>query len=265
MQPQSPQRTWTRPEPVKAFAWAEYAGETIIWIHGGVHEQVKTSFGEKAAARGTVIVLTGRSQNQVFDDVMIFNAALLSQVRAMPNGTDTLARIVARGKSIAFEPASAYDEQVANYWVAMNPGRIEQLAREAASLFAEQVRAMTSPAPAGQYGAPAPVTYAPHYGHDAVPPQYSGPNVTVTGYGQPPAQTQAGTPQPSYAPPQPPPAQTPAYEPVRPDAGAYPPPAPNVPQGQPQAAAPDAPPHLPGAAYGGATGVPPATQEEAGY
>src|SRR5262245_62897779 len=127
MQPQMPQRAWGRPEPVKMFGWADFAGETVIWIHGGVHESFKTTFGEKAAARGTVVVLTGRSQNEVFDDVMIFNAALLSQVRAMPPGADTLARIVARGKSVSFEAASAYDEQVANYWVAMNPGRSEQL------------------------------------------------------------------------------------------------------------------------------------------
>src|SRR5262252_1120631 len=125
MQPQGPQRAWGRPEPVKMFGWADFAGETVIWIHGGVHESFKTTFGEKAAGRGTVIVLTGRSQNEVFDDVMIFNAAMLSQVRMMHPGAETLGRIVARGKAVIFETASAYDEQVANYWVASNPGRIE--------------------------------------------------------------------------------------------------------------------------------------------
>lgn len=255
MQPQTPQRAWGRPEPVKTFGWADYAGETAIWIHGGVHETIKTSFGEKPAARGTVIVLTGRSQNEVFDDVMIFNAALLSQVRNMAPGTDTLARIVARGKSVTFEAASAYDEQVANYWVATNPGRLESLAREAVHNFAEQARALVAPAGSTSYGPPpAPVTYAP-------------PAQTY-----PPTSTSAAVPQPSYVPPPagavgpygaayPQPASAPPYEPVRPDAGAYPPPAPNGPQGPSQGG----PPHLPNAAYGGGTGVPPANPEEAGY
>jgi hypothetical protein len=220
-----PAPQWNRPEPVQTFSIGDLAGETVIWIHGGYHEGIVTrSYGVKPAVRGTWIVLTGRQAGEVIDDSMIFSAKLLSQVRAMVPGTWVLGRIAKQDKSITLDIATGYDENVANQWVAGNPGRLERLAGDAVRTFAEEARKLTlapgapgvAPSVQWQPTAPPPPPVAPVQMPPQGPPNAGAPvHPSQAGYvPQTPPQADYGygapvPPPPTSAPPQsygPPPA-----------------------------------------------------------
>ena len=253
---------WNRPEPVTTFDWTDFVNDTVIWVHAGLHERVKTQqYGEKQAARGSLIVLSGRYAGEVFDDRLVFGTRLLSQFRAMQPGTFVLGRMVKSGQSVSMDPGAAYDEQLANQWVSAYPGRIEAVVRDALANFAERAREMAN-GPVGQSSAPPPAQWqAPQ----AQPPAYPQPQAQP-GYG-PPAQPGAPAymPQPTYPPlaaPPAMPAQAPPQQYGQPGSAPAQAPyaAPPVPQAQP--AAPDA--H---AAFQGAPGFaspPPAEPAGAG-
>lgn len=157
--PQQQAMTWAQPEPVQQFAWDMFANQTVIWIQGGYHAAIQTSYGAKPAARGTLIVLTGQYAGQIHDNRLIFGQKMLSQVQGYPQGHVMLARLImdAGGKSVVFDRFGDYDAQVASHWASSNPGVMENLRTLAVANFAEESnKPQTGPVAGGPAPAAAP-------------------------------------------------------------------------------------------------------------
>jgi len=131
--------TFRDPDPPAQFKPADNAGEVILVIHGGYHPAVPTrEYGIKPAARGTVVVLTGKLADTVIEDVVFFGARQSSQFKNAPGGDVLLCRIVKDGRAINYEPGSAYDRKVAEHWIENNTDELEVLRDAAVRNFAEQ-------------------------------------------------------------------------------------------------------------------------------
>lgn len=156
---------WTKPNPPTTFNLKDNPGDVALFVLGGQHQQVNTRHGVKPAWRMTVVMLTGRHAGVVNDDVLLFGNAG-SQFRDLPEGHVTLGRISVRDQGVAIDDPSTYDNQVAEQWMAANPGVLDRLRHEAVLNYRTQdVKVRTglqsgnggpAPAPSQQWTAPAP-------------------------------------------------------------------------------------------------------------
>lgn len=187
---------WAVPAPVSQFSLKDADGDTVIWLHGGLHQSVPTrDFGQKPAARGTVIVLTGRFAGQVEEDQMIFSARPLGQISQLQPAAAMLCRVRVN-RSMSFDPPGAYEEQIAAQWMAAHPGELDRLRQAAVAMFHQAERRLITAMPL-QHG-PAQSPLPPSWATGPVPGAPSAP------YAPQPA------PQPVYGPPWPTPAPAPA-------------------------------------------------------
>jgi hypothetical protein len=207
---------WSRPDPPATFSIGDHAGEVVIVIVGGYHEAVSTrSFGEKPAARVSVVLLTGRNAGSIFEDVMFFGQKLASQFRTAPPGHVVLGRVTKVDKSVTIEPGSTYDEQTGMAWMNAFPGKLDALRAEAVRNFAEQAREMANKPNGGGNVAPSQQFVPPDANHQASlrPDAGNIPAAPAQAYATAPAPP-AAQPAQWLAPAPTPPAPTPAYPPA---------------------------------------------------
>lgn len=170
---------WESPDPPAVFTASDLVGEVIIVIKGGYHPAVATKeYGTKPALRATVVLLTGRAAGTVYDDVMLWSKQA-SQFRDNRDGGASVCRILAKGKSTVFEPASDYDKQMASHWVGKNAHRFEQLRLDAMRNFREAAIQMEQNGQTGSRPDPSP-QYTPQSDPDEQTGRHGGVHKTLT-------------------------------------------------------------------------------------
>lgn len=158
---------WTNPDPPTQFNIGERPGEVVLVVVGGYHPAVPTQYGEKPAARVTVVELTGRFAETVHTDVMVWGQLASQFINAQP-GQPVLGRVSKKDKTVTLDIPSAYDNQVATVWMNKYPGTLDALRAEAVRNF--NVKAAGLAHRAGQPVAPSPQYQPPTQQEPAVQP-----------------------------------------------------------------------------------------------
>jgi hypothetical protein len=125
---------------VQKFTLKDQVNQSIIYVHSGNHVDLQMKFGTKLAVRGIIIVLSGRLAGEVFESQMILASHLVSQLKDLQPGQCAVGRLIVSGNSIALDPMTAYDANLASAWAQVHPGEIEKLAAAGIASFADDDR-----------------------------------------------------------------------------------------------------------------------------
>lgn len=130
-------RGWNVPGPAgQEFGLSDFVGELLFCLVGGYEPTMSTQYGEKAAVRATVIVLSGPKAGEIYRDVLIFNTRVVQRLRgAVGEAILGFVTQLASGRgnpAVDIEDPGQAGYDVATRYVDAYPGRLAELLAEVA-------------------------------------------------------------------------------------------------------------------------------------
>jgi hypothetical protein len=121
---------WTTPGPL-GITLSDYVGQLVFVLVGGYEPSVQTGFGDRPAVRATVVILTGPEANAVYRDALLFNSRVVQRLRGSVGQTILAAVVYGEGKG-ANAPVDLVDPgpaaaPVAQAFDQANPGLLADL------------------------------------------------------------------------------------------------------------------------------------------